>query len=193
MSIPAHPTDGAVLLAIDTCGTTGGVALGRVSTVSGAPVQILATAELQTGVRVCVSAVKGLAEGLSIPVIAISRLELLARQADGNACAALDSGRGEFYAGLYRNGQRVLEALYTHDEIVLAVRDSALPLVFCEAGAAAGFEGAVLVQSPTASDAIALGAERFVAGDFADAASLDGNYLRRPYAEIPTSITPSIA
>ncbi len=65
-----------------------------------------------TGIRIGVSAAKGLAEGLGIPVIALSRLELLARQSpEGSAVAVLDAGRGEFYAGFYREGICETEAL----------------------------------------------------------------------------------
>ncbi len=105
--------DSALLLAIDTCGPSGSVALGRWS--AGA-VEILGQTELAgrtysatlvaaiagllnqnqkklsqldaivvvngpgsfTGVRVGLSAAKGLAQGASLPVLAVSRLEVLA-------------------------------------------------------------------------------------------------------------------
>ncbi len=47
-----------------------------------------------TGVRVGLSAVKGLAEGAGIPVAAVSRLEVLARKG-GASSAALDAHRHE--------------------------------------------------------------------------------------------------
>src|SRR5271156_6487227 len=43
-----------------------------------------------TGIRIGLSAAKGLAEALAIPIIAVSRLELLARKAPGSAAAVLD-------------------------------------------------------------------------------------------------------
>src|SRR5215472_9008390 len=49
-----------------------------------------------TGVRVGLSAAKGLAEGTGIPVIAVSRLEVLAAKA-GVASAALDAHRHEVF------------------------------------------------------------------------------------------------
>ena len=212
----------AILLAIDTCGATGSVALGRLE--SGAPLtRILATAQLQgktysslliprigdvlreaqatlaqvaaivivngpgsfTGVRVGVSTAKGLAEGAGTPLIAVSRLELLARRAGGSACVAIDAGRGEFYFGMYRESKRELEALYTKDEIFQAVRDSGLPLAVCEESIAASLAelNPLFVLEPTAGDALVAGAARFAVGAFEDAATLDGNYLRRPDAE----------
>ncbi|MGA2339404.1 MAG: tRNA (adenosine(37)-N6)-threonylcarbamoyltransferase complex dimerization subunit type 1 TsaB, partial [Terracidiphilus sp.] len=103
---------GRLILAIDTCGPSGSVALGRLP---GRDLEILGQIELAgrtysttlvaavgellrsagtelrelggivvvngpgsfTGVRVGLSAVKGLAEGTEIPVVALSRLEIL--------------------------------------------------------------------------------------------------------------------
>src|SRR5271155_2131223 len=59
-----------------------------------------------TGVRVGLSAAKGLSEAGGAPLIAVSRLALLAaRGGDGTVHAVLDAGRGEFYYGEYV-GQR---------------------------------------------------------------------------------------
>jgi tRNA threonylcarbamoyladenosine biosynthesis protein TsaB len=100
-----------------------------------------------TGVRVGVSAAKGLCEALNVPLIAISRLAVLAelalvspligsaplfsaprtetRQADTPAAwhiyALLDAGRGEFYLGEYSEGVCLQEALLTRDEVLSAV------------------------------------------------------------------------
>src|SRR5277367_2114481 len=120
-----------MLLGIDTCGSTGTIALARRE---GEEIAVLGTAELEgktyaamlvphlrelldahntslqqmeamivvngpgsfTGVRVGVSAVKGLAEAFATPVIAVSRLHVLAHRAQSRY-VALDAGRGEFY------------------------------------------------------------------------------------------------
>src|ERR1700743_2272341 len=53
-----------------------------------------------TGVRVGLSAAKGLCEASGVPLIAVSRLALLAASIDGEGRpvhAVLDAGRGEFY------------------------------------------------------------------------------------------------
>lgn len=214
---------GTVLLAIDTCGPAGGVALGRLGPNANNPVETLSTAGLRggeysahlvtaiqsclsqaalaktqigglvvvngpgsfTGVRVGVSVAKGLAEGLNVPVIAISRLEMLAYVAGGSACVSLDAGRGEFYFGVYRDGARLYEALQSELELTDAVRAAGLELVVCEDVLATRLTGARLVNAPTASDALLACAERFRMGEHANPASLDGNYVRRPYAEDP--------
>src|SRR5580700_8130001 len=56
-----------------------------------------------TGVRVGVSAAKGLSEAGGVPLVAVSRLALLAaaEEVAGTVHAVLDAGRGEFYYGEY--------------------------------------------------------------------------------------------
>ena len=225
-----------MLIAIDTCGALGGVALGQLSGARDSrsqdrglgqtgEVRIVASRELAgktyselllstisdmlrdadvaldqlsgivvvrgpgsfTGIRIGVSAAKGLAEGLAIPVVALSRLELLADKAlDRSAAAVLDAGRGEFYAGLYRNGVREAELLLTRDALSEAVASSGLPLLVCEERAflALGDLKPELVAMPGAADALRVGAERFRAGLFDDVSTLDANYLRRSETEM---------
>jgi tRNA threonylcarbamoyladenosine biosynthesis protein TsaB len=132
-----------------------------------------------TGVRVGVSAVKGLAELFSTPVIAVSRLRILAHNGQAQY-AALDAGRGEFYFGSYAGGDD--EALLSPDELRAAVPVSELAV--CDEKAAAAFPEARLVGVPTASDALAVALPRLLAKDFDDIATLDGNYLRRSDAEL---------
>jgi tRNA threonylcarbamoyladenosine biosynthesis protein TsaB len=60
-----------------------------------------------TGVRVGLSAAKGLCHALGLPLVAISRLAVLASlcpKPTGVVYALLDAGRGEFYLGLYTDG-----------------------------------------------------------------------------------------
>lgn len=132
-----------------------------------------------TGVRVGVSAVKGMAEATSIPVIAVSRLKVLAQKAQ-KPYAALDAGRGEFYFGDYAGGRH--EALMSVDELRAAA--SVSELAICEEKAATVFPEAQMVNQPTATDALAVALSRLLAKDFDDLASLDGNYLRRSDAEL---------
>src|SRR5271155_237945 len=49
-----------------------------------------------TGVRIGVCSAKAIAEALGIPLLAVSRLAVLARKA-GTDAAVLEAGRGEFY------------------------------------------------------------------------------------------------
>jgi tRNA threonylcarbamoyladenosine biosynthesis protein TsaB len=153
-----------------------------------------------TGVRVGLSAAKGLSEAVEVPVIAVSRLALVAAAAGargGEVCAVLDAGRGEFYCGRYLVSQSgsylgvecVAESLVGLEEaVVLAGR--AETAVTCEASVAAAFATApvrvelVVVGEPTAADALPLAEERRRRGLFYDPVTLDANYLRRTDAEI---------
>jgi tRNA threonylcarbamoyladenosine biosynthesis protein TsaB len=133
-----------------------------------------------TGVRVGLSAVKGLAEALHTPVIAVSRLAVLAWKAH-LPYAVLDAGRGEFYFGAYADGAR--EALSSPDEIRSAA-SSITELAVCEEKAASAFPEAHITAPPKAADALDVAIPRLLAGDFDDVSTLDGNYLRRSDAEL---------
>jgi tRNA threonylcarbamoyladenosine biosynthesis protein TsaB len=142
-----------------------------------------------TGVRVGLSTAKGLAEAVGVPVIAVSRLAVLAEMSgEANVLAVLDAGRGEFYAGEYRAGVGARERLCGAGELDDEVRCAAggLRVVVCEERVAerlAGL-GPLRVTPPGAMDALRLGLRRFRGGDFDDSATLDGNYLRRSDAEL---------
>jgi tRNA threonylcarbamoyladenosine biosynthesis protein TsaB len=141
-----------------------------------------------TGVRVGLSAVKGLAEPGEIPVVAVSRLAVLAQKAAVES-AALDAHRQEVFvrvigdAGNAREllaGRADLEAMVPVPERVAACDDAAIELL------KAVWPGVELVrvQAPTARDAIRLAVAKIRVGEFADLALLDGHYLRRSDAEI---------
>jgi tRNA threonylcarbamoyladenosine biosynthesis protein TsaB len=212
-----------LLLAIDTCGPSGSVALGRIP---GRDVEILGQTELAgrsysarlvaaiaglletagvtlddldaivvvngpgsfTGVRVGVSAVKGLAEGRELPVVALSRLEVLARKS-GVPSAALDAHRGEVYLRLERTGAAPSEMLAGAKELA-AISPAPLRVAVCDEGAAAALTAAwpdsqlVRIAAPLAADALRPGEARLVAGATVDLVLLDGHYLRRSDAEI---------
>jgi tRNA threonylcarbamoyladenosine biosynthesis protein TsaB len=140
-----------------------------------------------TGVRVGVSAAKGLSEAGGVPLIAVSRLALLAAGVDGAGKAVhavLDAGRGEFYYGEYV-GQRCLrEALMGREDVIAATAGGVV--VVCEAKVAEALAELRprVVEEPSAADALPMALERIGAGEFDDAATLDANYLRRTDAEI---------
>ncbi len=216
-----------LVLAIDTCGPTGSVALGRLA---GRDLEIVGQTELEgrsysatlvasvgdllrdaglglkdvggmvavngpgsfTGVRVGLSAVKGLAEtgggGGQIPVVAVSRLEVLSRKA-GVPSAALDAHRGEVFLRLETVGTKARELLAGARELA-AIEATPLRIAVCDDGAAGllgtAWPSVQLVRSaaPMAADALRMGEARLVAGAFVDLALLDGHYLRRSDAEI---------
>jgi tRNA threonylcarbamoyladenosine biosynthesis protein TsaB len=212
-----------LLLAVDTCGPSGSVALGRIP---GRDLEVLGQIELAgrtysatlisaiadllqsagatlgdldaiivvngpgsfTGVRVGVSAVKGLAEGRNIPVVALSRLEVLSRKS-GVPSAALDAHRGEVYLRLECAGAAPSELLAGREELA-AITPAPLRVAVCDEGAAALIASAwpdtqlVKTAAPLASDALRPGEARLIAGATVDLALLDGHYLRRSDAEI---------
>jgi tRNA threonylcarbamoyladenosine biosynthesis protein TsaB len=150
-----------------------------------------------TGVRVGLSAAKGLCEALGVPLVAISRLAVLAATvgaAKGERIwAVLDAGRGEFYCGEYKDGERVREALLTRDELIAAVRGEGLArqsevgsVVVCEVGVAEALHELKpqLVAEPNAEQALPLAMRRIERGEFDDVATVDANYLRRTDLEI---------
>jgi tRNA threonylcarbamoyladenosine biosynthesis protein TsaB len=140
-----------------------------------------------TGVRVGLSAAKGLSEAGRIPLIAISRLALLAAsvgEGDATVHAVLDAGRGEFYYGEYVGHRYLRESLLSHEEVSAAVAIG--PVVVCEGKVAEMLSSMHprLVDEPLAGDALPLALERIAANEFDDVSLLDANYLRRTDAEI---------
>ncbi len=141
-----------------------------------------------TGVRVGLSAVKGLAEGALMPVAAVSRLLVLSHKADVPSCA-LDAHRNEVFLRVEEQGQGPRELLAGAIELE-AVRPAPARVAVCDEGAAAllaaTWPGTELVRcgAPLASDALRLGEAGLRVGICRDLALLDGNYLRRSDAEI---------
>jgi tRNA threonylcarbamoyladenosine biosynthesis protein TsaB len=145
-----------------------------------------------TGVRVGLSAAKGLSEAGGVGLIAVSRLALLAAAVDGGGGpvhAVLDAGRGEFYYGEYVGRRCLREVLMSGEDVLVAGVGGVV--VACEAKVAEGLAGLGfdlgrlrMVGEPLAGDALPLALERIEAEDFDDAATLDANYLRRTDAEI---------
>ena len=214
---------GQPILAIDTCGPTGSVALGRLpgrdleilgqielasrtysTTLVAAVAELLRSAGIElrelsgiiavngpgsfTGVRVGLSAVKGLVEGTEIPVVAFSRLEVLSRKS-GVPSSALDAHRGEVFLRLERMGSKTIEILAGPRELSM-IRPEPLRVAVCDEEAAGLLAAAwprtqlVATPSPMAADVLRMGEARLTAGIFADVALLDGHYLRRSDAEI---------
>jgi tRNA threonylcarbamoyladenosine biosynthesis protein TsaB len=140
-----------------------------------------------TGVRVGLSAAKGLSEAGGVGLIAVSRLAVLSglAGASGRVAAVLDAGRGEFYLGVYEGGRCVLEALLAGDEFAEAVKGAEV-VVVCEVKVAEALRelAPVLVNEPVAGDVLGIAVARAEAKAFDDAALIDANYLRRTDLEI---------
>lgn len=212
-----------LLLAIDTCGSNGSIALGQLVRgelhilgetflggqrpsetlvgdtcgmlrMAGVPLpQISAIVVVNgpggfTGVRVGLAAVKGLAEAARTPVVAFSRLEVLAAKA-GVESAALNAHRHEVFLRVGGGDGPARELLAGAAELA-ALDSPPNRIAVCDDAAVELLQKAwpdaelVRVSAPTATDALRLCAARAVAGEFVDLALLDGNYLRRSDAEI---------
>jgi len=148
-----------------------------------------------TGLRVGLSAVKGLAEVLQKPIVTISLLEALASSSplNGTVIAALDAGRSEVFHGVYKVAvgiaERVTEQLLSRQEFlqqtqqqeVASVVTSDIALAEAVSGIGAKAE---LVERPDSSVVARIGARKLLAGESISVESLDANYLRRSDAEI---------
>lgn len=138
-----------------------------------------------TGVRVGLSAAKGLSEASGVPLIAVSRLNLVAAAVGGGEVvhAVLDAGRGGFYYGQYTERRCVREALLSGDEVRAAAVGGVI--VVCEVKVVEALIdlNPRLVTEPSAGDALPFAVERVRAGEFDDTALVDANYLRRTDAE----------
>jgi tRNA threonylcarbamoyladenosine biosynthesis protein TsaB len=148
-----------------------------------------------TGLRVGLSAIKGLAETLHKPVAVVSVLEALASLANrtGTIAAALDAGRKEVFFGLYEKpegallklreellGQQdFLAALAAEGDVWVVTSDA----IISELASSASF-GVLVVARPTSEDIARIGARKLLAGETVPVDDLDANYLRRSDAEL---------
>lgn len=141
-----------------------------------------------TGIRVGLSAAKGLCQARGIPLIAISRLAVLAEKAgDPNCLALLDAGRGELYTCEYVQGVSAGERLRTREDVAAElVRTPGMVAVACEAAAAEMLSGQQIkiYAEPTAADALNTALCRLADGKFDDLGSVDANYGRWADGEI---------
>ena len=141
-----------------------------------------------TGVRVGLSAAKGLCEAGGVGMIALSRLALVAAESgDGEVVALLDAGRGEYYCGVYLDGVRVREDLLPADAAKALILGGRWPgrAVACEARVAESLgSGVHLIAEPGAEPMLAMALRRIEKDDWSDVATVDANYLRRTDAEL---------
>ena len=125
-----------------------------------------------TGVRVALSAMKGLAEAFGRPLFAVSNLQALAWYGAGaRRAAVLDARRGEIYGGLYDADLNLLgeETVTTRDAFLAALPRGA----------------EVIEQRDSVVAAVArIAAARYLAGERPEPAAADANYVRRSDAEL---------
>jgi tRNA threonylcarbamoyladenosine biosynthesis protein TsaB len=140
-----------------------------------------------TGVRVGLTAVKGLAEGTGCKAIAVSNLQALAWYGSRSLRAVvLDARRGEVYGGVYNAALQLVQ-----EEVVapLPVWLASLPkgdLEIITQGFPVGGAPAPVMQVPK-SLAGAIGRiafDRLLTGEVLDPGEIDANYVRRSDAEL---------
>ena len=148
-----------------------------------------------TGLRVGLSAIKGLAETLHKPIATVSVLEALASLADGagKIAAAIDAGRKEVFLGLYEKSGGALvhqqEQLQTQQDFLATLATERPAVIITSdpvlAELASSSHSAVVVVTPPGSEVVArIGAGKLLAGETVSVEALDANYLRRSDAEI---------
>ncbi len=148
-----------------------------------------------TGLRVGLATVKGLCEVLQKPLATVSMLEAVALtygQAGQTATVALDAGRGEVYVGEYQvsAGQAVVvrEYIAKLDAFTTEVAGVAGHLLTPDAKVAEALQAAnvdvQLVPAVHADEIGRIGIRKLMAGETADPATIDVNYIRRSDAEV---------
>ena len=148
-----------------------------------------------TGLRVGLSTVKGLCEILLKPLATVSMLEAVAlvHGWDGQTVTAiLDAGRGEIYVGEYQvsagRASPVREYIAKLDEFASEAARVRGGLFTPDAKVAEALQttnACAMSIAPVYADEIGrIGIRKLLAGETADPATIDVNYIRRSDAEI---------
>ena len=139
-----------------------------------------------TGIRIGLSVAKAWVEVTGVNLVAISRLAWCAASLQPEQVrVAVDAGRGELFFGEYAEHgfRQVREALIRPGDMDASAQ---APLFAFDEKAAelmAGL-GAVLARAPRGEQLLQLAGRYAAAGRYADALTLDANYLRRSDAEL---------
>ena len=126
-----------------------------------------------TGVRVGLSAIKGLADVLERPAVAVSNLEAMAEFGKTNARAAIiDAHRGEIFAALYdgSGNQIIPEAVLPLDKFRDLVGGREVEWID--------------TPRPLAGAIARIAIRKANGGQAQDAAAIEANYVRRSDAEL---------
>ena len=148
-----------------------------------------------TGLRVGLATVKGLCEVLQKPLVAVSMLEAIAvlrGRANGRVAVALDAGRGEVYVGEFQvknsRAAAVRELIAKLDVFAAESARTDLAVLSPDGKVIEQLRAAGVavreVEPPLADDIARFGLKRLLAGELADPATLDANYIRRSDAEL---------
>jgi tRNA threonylcarbamoyladenosine biosynthesis protein TsaB len=131
-----------------------------------------------TGVRVGLTAAKGLAEATNRKVIAVSNLQALASFGTRALRAAvIDARRGEIYGAIYDAALNSVreEVVMNHEAWLATLPPGDIEII----------DARLLQPQPPLAGAIGkIAAARFAAGLADDPATIDANYVRRSDAEL---------
>jgi tRNA threonylcarbamoyladenosine biosynthesis protein TsaB len=146
-----------------------------------------------TGLRVGLAAIKALAETLKKPIVAISILEVIARQSAsrGRIVSLLDAGRNELYVGDYEIGITAAD-VRLHGEFLLSRKEFldeflasdslARNVVTPDPSVAEVIQASSLkielIQYPNAGAIAQFGWERLQRGQTVRSEDLEANYIR---------------
>ncbi|WP_052200749.1 tRNA (adenosine(37)-N6)-threonylcarbamoyltransferase complex dimerization subunit type 1 TsaB [Terriglobus sp. TAA 43] len=185
-SLPGRETQERLMVALDEVFGEAGVTGSELDAIA-----VVHGPGSFTGVRIGLAAAKGLADALDVPLIAISRLESLASRwfvecdpesLNETVQAWLDAGRGDVFVGRYRGSVCEEEVMLPGAAAVARVGDA--PVVVMEDRLAELLSRALRVSPVGVREALGIALRKYVAGEFADTALLDANYLRVPDAEL---------
>lgn len=148
-----------------------------------------------TGLRIGLSAIKGLAEVLKRPIATVSVLEALAISSggQGRVAAALDASREEVFFGLFDVGAGhasvLREELLSRAEFINAINHANARQVITSDQSMAELVRSVglsvlEVERPGSEIAARVGLRKLLAGETVSVEALDANYIRRSDAEI---------
>lgn len=146
-----------------------------------------------TGIRIGMATAKGMAEPQRLPIIPVSSLAIIAMRLP-HARAVLDAGRGDFYAGefLDHGRQCAWQRWMQRKDLLQMSLPENCTYIACEPEVAETLSEAghtVLLSVPPDAASVAKWAASKMLEDSYDFkswdwAAADGNYLRRPEAEI---------
>lgn len=147
-----------------------------------------------TGLRVGLSAAKGLCYALNIPLIAISTLKLIANAAKAEAdtliCPMIDARRMEVFTAVYDKELREIYPSHAMllDETIFAPELATHKIIFCGTGSKklqpllSGKNAVFSETKSNASHLAALSIASYNDNDFADLAYLEPLYIKEFYS-----------
>ena len=146
-----------------------------------------------TGLRIGLTAVKGLAEILHKPIAAVSVLEACVQKSgikydDARVFAALDAQRSEVYLGEYMlnkgRASCIDELLVTREEFAKRVQGKVAVTPDEELAKVARSAVVMQIERPNSADIARIGLQKVARGETVSVEELDANYVRRSDAEI---------